>query len=69
MAPNKQQRKAVRPEFAPASSRRQPARALSRKLLPRLVQDDAESTITAGSHGDEPSAESKAPLPPEDRAG
>ena len=61
------ERKLVRAEFAPAAVRKRPARP--QRTIARPQQDETESTITAGSHGDEPSHESRAALPREDRAG
>lgn len=61
------ERKLVRAEFAPAAARKGPARP--QRTIARLQQEETGSTITAGSHGDEPSHESRVALPQEDRAG
>ena len=68
MAPDKE-RKAGRDEFEVAYYTKELGRPLQRKLLQRRLNDFSDSTITAASHGDEPSMESDTPPPPEDRAG
>jgi len=67
MAPNKQ-RNASRKEFR-AEHSRQPARQASRKLPPRRLHDIGDASISAASHGEDPSIERDTAPPREDRAG
>ena len=68
MAPEKD-RKAPREEFEVAYYTKELGRSLQRKLLQRRLDDFTDSSITAATHGDEPSADSYQPPPREDRAG
>jgi hypothetical protein len=69
MAPNPT-RKAARQEFEVARHTKELGRSLQRKTPQKRVDDLAgSSSVTTASHGDEPSAESYAAPPREDRAG
>jgi hypothetical protein len=71
MAPDKDKdRKAAREEFEVAYWTKELGRPLQRKMLQKRLDDLSDSTVAAAaSHGEERSQESRAPLPPEDRAG
>jgi hypothetical protein len=68
MSPDKKP-KPAREEFEVAYYTKELGRSLQRKLLQRRLDDFTDSSITAASHGDEPSADSYQPPPREDRAG
>ena len=71
MAPDKD-RKPARQEYEVACYTKELGRSLQRKMLQRRLDDFTDSgttTAAAAQHGDEPSAESYAPPPREDRAG
>lgn len=68
MAPDKD-RKAARQEFEVAYYTKELGRPLQRKMLQRHLNDFSDSSITAASHGDEPSVEGDTSPPREDRAG
>jgi hypothetical protein len=68
MSPEKQ-RKPARQEFEVAYFTKELGRSLQRKMLQARLDDFSDSTITAATHGDEPSADSFEAPPREDRAG
>jgi hypothetical protein len=70
MAPDKE-RKAARQEFEVAYYTKELGRSLQRKMLQKRLDDftDSAGASTAGTHGDEPSAEKYEAPPREDRAG
>ncbi|MDP3761163.1 MAG: hypothetical protein Q8R01_11685 [Ramlibacter sp.] len=75
MAPDKDKpgkdrhRKAARDEYEVAYYTKELGRPLQRKMLQKRFDDFSDNTISAASHGEEPSPEGGTPLPPEDRAG
>jgi hypothetical protein len=71
MAPGKDRdkhRKPARREFEVGRDTDESGRPLQRKAAP-MRRDDSTDSVTAASHGEEPSAQPYAPLPREDRAG
>lgn len=63
-------RNVARQEFEVAYYTKERGRPLQRKMPQKRLDDFTDSgTITARTHGDEPSADSFAPPPREDRAG
>jgi hypothetical protein len=68
MAPDTD-RKPARQEFEVAYYTKELGRSLQRKMLQSRLDDFTDSSITAATHGDEPSADSYAAPPREDRAG
>ena len=68
MAPDKP-RRAARDEFEVAYYTKELGRPLQRKMLQRRLNELTDNTISAASHGDEPSMHVETPLPREDRAG
>jgi hypothetical protein len=68
MSPDKD-RKPARQEFEVAYYTKELGRSLQRKMLQQRLDDFSDSSVTLATHGDEPSAESYAPPPREDRAG
>lgn len=68
MAPDKD-RKAARQEFEVTYYTKELGRSLQRKTLQKRLDDLADSSISAATHGDEPSSDNYAPTPREDRAG
>jgi hypothetical protein len=62
-------RKPARQEFDVACATKELGRPLQRKLLQKRLDDFSDSSIVSASHGEEPSRESFAPPPREDRAG
>ena len=72
MAPGKDRdkhRKPARREFEAGRDTDESMRPLQRKAAPKRRDDPTDSAVTAASHGEEPSAQTYAPLPREDRAG
>lgn len=65
----KKERKTGREEFEAGTDRKKVARLLQPKPPQRRVTESTDTTITAGSHGDEPSVERDGSPPREDRAG
>lgn len=61
--------KAAREEFEVAYYTKELGRPLQRKLLQQQFAGFTDSTITAASHGEEASPESKRVPPRQDRAG
>ena len=68
MTPEKEQRP-PREEVEVEYSTKELGRRRERKLLRRRVHDAFDNSITAASHGEEPSREGWGPPPREDRAG
>lgn len=66
---NDRDRKAAREEFEVAYYTRELGRPLQRKMLQQRFDDFSGSTISAATHGEEESLESRAAPPPEDRSG
>ena len=68
MTPEKEQRP-PREEIEVEYYTKELGRPRQRKLPRRRVHEGSDSSITAASHGEEPSREGWGPPPPEDRAG
>jgi type II secretory pathway component PulK len=69
MSPAKD-RKPARQEFDVACYTKELGRSLQRKMLQKRLDDFTDSSsVTAATHGEEPSAENYAQPPREDRAG
>jgi hypothetical protein len=68
MTPDKVQ-EPLREEFEVEYPTKQLGSRRQRKLLRRRVREATDGSITAASHGEEPSRESWDPPPREDRAG
>jgi hypothetical protein len=68
MTPEKTQ-KPPREEFEVEHHTKQLGSRRQRKLLRWRIHEASDGSITAASHGEEPSRERWGPPPPEDRAG